>query len=412
MAPVQGPAGQRASIAVVGSGIAGLSAAYLLSEKFDVTLFEAHDRPGMDAYSVTIPRQHGLPPFRMDAPLRVFSRTFYPRLTALYEHIGVPFEETNYHLCVSRPSEPAFFRYVCLRIGRFGIALPWLSIRAALFHGMKAVRVLIGAARFWWHGPADLRRGALDGITLGEYTKQRAFSDTFVRDALLPMLSGAHSGSAATPPRPHARPHARPRAPAAAVCTCSYEAVLLYPAAIVVDYLTVKHSATSAPWHRARHLRVTCGICEVAERLASACHSIQNGTSVVAVRGAGQGGRRRPAVLSVPTRSRKAGGSDDGPVPLPRAGAEPREQEFDHVVVATQGEHVRSEHRMPSIPRTHTTPTLLSGASAPRGRAPGGSAGCGHAAPHSLPAVQGGGAQRRTPHAHISPGLESHEPCD
>lgn len=194
MAPPQGPAAPRASVAVVGSGIAGLSAAYLLSDKFDVTLYEAHDRPGMDAYSVTIPRRHGLPPFRMDAPLRVFSRTFYPRLTALYEHIGIPFEETNYHLCVSRPSEPAFFRYVCLRVGRFGVALPWLSIRAALFHGMKVVRVLVDAARFWWFGPRDLRSGALEGITLGDYIEQRAFSYEFVHDTLLPMLSGARCG--------------------------------------------------------------------------------------------------------------------------------------------------------------------------------------------------------------------------
>lgn len=123
--------------------------------------------------------------------------------------------------------------------------------------------------------------------------------------------------------------------PPAAVCTCSYEAVLRYPAAIVVDYLAVKHSATSAPWHRGRHLRVTCGICEVAERLSSPCHSVQTRTSVVAVRAAGQDGRTRPAVLSVPTKAVRA---DDSPVPGPREGVEAREQAFDHVVVATQGE--------------------------------------------------------------------------
>ena len=80
--PVVADGVPRKRIAVVGSGVAGLSAAFLLSRKHEVHLFEREDTVGMDAHSLSI---HGA---RMDIPLRVFSESYYPNLCNMYKLVG------------------------------------------------------------------------------------------------------------------------------------------------------------------------------------------------------------------------------------------------------------------------------------------------------------------------------------
>lgn len=67
---------ERKRIAVVGSGIAGLTAASILSSKHDVVLFESQSYLGMDAHSVNIPlsldSSKSSSTARLDVPLRIF----------------------------------------------------------------------------------------------------------------------------------------------------------------------------------------------------------------------------------------------------------------------------------------------------------------------------------------------------
>ena len=77
-------------VAVIGSGIAGLTAAHLLSRRYHVTLIEREEVLGMDAHSKT---SHNA---RMDIPLRVFSESYYPNLCRLYRSIGVAFGTADY----------------------------------------------------------------------------------------------------------------------------------------------------------------------------------------------------------------------------------------------------------------------------------------------------------------------------
>ena len=89
------PDAQRPSIAVVGSGIAGLTTAWLLRDRFDVTLFETQARPGMGAFSVEVPGPDGQPA-TVDVPTRVFCSGYYPQMEALFRHIGVEMEQTDH----------------------------------------------------------------------------------------------------------------------------------------------------------------------------------------------------------------------------------------------------------------------------------------------------------------------------
>ncbi|MEM9304101.1 MAG: FAD-dependent oxidoreductase, partial [Pseudomonadota bacterium] len=69
-------------IAIIGSGIAGLSAAWRLSQDHEVTIFEKFGHLGMDAHSLDVRGEGGNA--RVDVPMRVFFDGFYPTLTALY----------------------------------------------------------------------------------------------------------------------------------------------------------------------------------------------------------------------------------------------------------------------------------------------------------------------------------------
>lgn len=82
-------------IAVVGSGISGLSAAWLLSKGHKVTLFEAADRLG--GHSNTV-EACGVP---VDTGFIVFNERTYPNLTALLQHLDVPTRETVMSFAVS-----------------------------------------------------------------------------------------------------------------------------------------------------------------------------------------------------------------------------------------------------------------------------------------------------------------------
>ena len=59
------------TLAVIGSGIAGLSAAWLLKDKYQVTLFERHSAPGMGAYAVDVGSDGNK--VEIDIPLRIIT---------------------------------------------------------------------------------------------------------------------------------------------------------------------------------------------------------------------------------------------------------------------------------------------------------------------------------------------------
>ena len=80
-------------IAVIGSGISGLSAAWLLSQKHRVTLIEADNRPG--GHSNTVDCDIDGRDVAVDTGFIVYNPPAYPNLTALFDHLGVPTAPSN-----------------------------------------------------------------------------------------------------------------------------------------------------------------------------------------------------------------------------------------------------------------------------------------------------------------------------
>jgi uncharacterized protein len=176
------PSQSRRRIAVIGSGVSGLSAAWLLSKSHDVVLYEADDRPGGHANTVDVP---GTGP--VDTGFIVYNDKNYPNLQAMLAHLGVGSIKTEMSFAAS------------LDEGRFEYCGEGLS-------GMLAQRMNAFRPRFWnlfrdllrfyREAPSVLHQPEMRGLTLDEYLRQQRYSASFVDDHLLPMAAAIWSSTA------------------------------------------------------------------------------------------------------------------------------------------------------------------------------------------------------------------------
>lgn len=195
------------SLAVIGTGIAGLSAAWLLKNKFDVTVFEAQPRAGMGVHTIDY-HSRGIDT-RIDIPLRIFCRGYYDHLMALYEHVGVKILASNHAGAFADGDGQMIFHY-----GNFGKGRAKVSfLKGKSVFSVRAWRIALQNQRFFKRARRDLsRRVDLAEMTFGDYLQRERVGELLVETVLLPMLS--------------------------VTCTCDYQSVLDYPADIMLGYLT------------------------------------------------------------------------------------------------------------------------------------------------------------------------------
>ncbi|KAJ5570450.1 uncharacterized protein N7459_009880 [Penicillium hispanicum] len=103
----------RQSVAIIGSGMAGLVAAYLLRtdrhHRFDVEIFEKQNRLSLDSASLTVSTQHGTQTVqdRIDLPMRVFASGFYENLKRMYDYFGIRYASPRFIYTLSAIPEDA-----------------------------------------------------------------------------------------------------------------------------------------------------------------------------------------------------------------------------------------------------------------------------------------------------------------
>lgn len=168
------------NIAVVGSGISGLSAAWLLSQRHRVTLYEAAPRLGGHTNTVMI----GQTP--VDTGFIVFNTATYHNLTALFTHLGVQ----------SRAAEMSFG--VSLDGGRLeyeGTSLRRLFAQPVNLVRPRFLSMLREIMRFYREAPLDAADLPLS-VSLGDYLDANRYGAAFQQDHLLPMAAAIWSASA------------------------------------------------------------------------------------------------------------------------------------------------------------------------------------------------------------------------
>jgi predicted NAD/FAD-binding protein len=172
-------------IAVIGSGIAGLVSAWLLSPRHEVVLFEADDRLGghADTHDVAVDgHRHAV-----DTGFIVFNPEHYPVLTRLFAELRVESQATTMSFSVQ--SEPSRLEYGTGSVDAL-FCQPSNALRP------RFLRMLADIARFYREAPALLDRDD-DAVTLGAWLAANRYSDAFRDDHLVPMASALWSSPSA-----------------------------------------------------------------------------------------------------------------------------------------------------------------------------------------------------------------------
>jgi predicted NAD/FAD-binding protein len=169
-------------LAVIGTGIAGNAAAWLLSQRYPTTVYERELRPGGHSHTVRI--DYDGEPIDVDIGFIVFNELNYPELTALFGHLDVQTVESCMSFSVSADAGRFEWR------GGGGSAFQTASGLFAQRRNLLSpsyLRMLTEILRFNRESVGDLRAGRLTGLTLGDYFRARAFAPRLLKDYLAPM---------------------------------------------------------------------------------------------------------------------------------------------------------------------------------------------------------------------------------
>ncbi len=172
-------------MAVVGSGIAGLSAAWLLNKRYRVTLFERDQRLGGHSNTVDVATPDG--PVPVDTGFIVFNNRTYPNLTALFRHLGITSHRSDMSFGASL--DGGALEYSSVSLGGF-IGEPRNLVRQRYWSMLRDI------VRFYRAGPKLLDRTDLQSVTLGDYLDANDYSPAFINDHLLPMGAAIWSTTA------------------------------------------------------------------------------------------------------------------------------------------------------------------------------------------------------------------------
>lgn len=172
----------RRSVAVIGAGISGLSAAWLLRDAATVTLYEAEPRLGghADTQHVVLAGRE----VAVDTGFIVYNTLNYRHLTALFAHLGVETEASDMSFGVSI-GEGA------LEYG--GGSIPQLFAQKRNIARPRFLAMLRDIVRFYREAPRLLE--SEDSPSLGEYLDRNGYGPGFVEDHILPMGAAIWSAS-------------------------------------------------------------------------------------------------------------------------------------------------------------------------------------------------------------------------
>ncbi len=174
----------RKKVAIIGSGIAGLSCAWLLDKNCDVTIFESEAQIGGHSHSVNVGTTQN--PLWVDMGFIVFNIPCYPNLVELFNEISAPHQLSDMSFAVS--ARDGAFEYSSL-------GLKGLFAQISNIFNPKMYQMIFDILRFNKNAPKDLAARNNANLRLGEYLSQNKYSQIFINDHLLPQAAAIWSCS-------------------------------------------------------------------------------------------------------------------------------------------------------------------------------------------------------------------------
>lgn len=232
----------RPTVAVVGSGVAGLTAAHILRHARRVTLFEADDRLGGHTHTHTMGEQ-GL---RVDSGFIVHNRASYPHLSRLFTELGVTTRVSE--MSISVGCAGCGLRYVTSSALRTAPARPPSVDRITWLEALAETERFNATARRVLASPGSAR-------TLGELLDEEKYAGYFVSHMVVPMVC--------------------------AVWSCGPRSALRFPARYLLRFLDnhgLLHGSAATRWRT-----VVGGSADYVRRLASGLPDVRPGARVTAV---------------------------------------------------------------------------------------------------------------------------------
>lgn len=167
-------------IAVIGSGIAGLTSAYFLQNDFEVTLFEKNDYLGGHANTRTVKDSQNQN-INIDTGFIVYNELTYPNLTKLFDQLDVPVVNSN--MSFSFYNSKNLFEYG-------GGSLRALFANPQNLWNWKFYRMLRDIIYFYKHFQNNK---VSSSISIRQYLETKKFSHEFIYNHFLPLISSIWS---------------------------------------------------------------------------------------------------------------------------------------------------------------------------------------------------------------------------
>ena len=168
-------------IAVIGSGISGLSASYYFSKNHKVDLFEQDDHFGGHSYTYDIKEENKI--IAVDLGFIVFNEQTYPNLIRFFNELNVPFEKSNMSFSVS-------IKDTNVEYGGSGFNAIFANKKNLLnFKFLKMINEIIN---FYKTAPS-LINTETSNVTLGDYLKSSKLSKYFIEYHIIPMVAAIWS---------------------------------------------------------------------------------------------------------------------------------------------------------------------------------------------------------------------------
>jgi predicted NAD/FAD-binding protein len=173
----------RLRIAIVGAGIAGITAAYLLGKRHNVTLIERNNYVGGHTNTIVVNEDSGIE-VPVDTGFIVCNPRTYPLFYKLLAEWGVSLRDSDMS-----------FGYFCdeTRLGYIGPSLREFCRQYGNFLKPAFLRMILEQRRFNRRATTDLQRGNLGDLSLGQYLDHVGASDYFRDNYLLPLSAAVWS---------------------------------------------------------------------------------------------------------------------------------------------------------------------------------------------------------------------------